>query len=196
MKKDRRIIDSYETDYSGQKITVQVVKPKNKVVQKNRPRNVTSCPECNSTLILNNLGVWECTGDQIKQWDSQFRKYARLDEDGKVEYLKSVSDTGRFEYLFGRWEYSQELEEVSFDCGYSNRIHLPLPDSKSRLPDPLFVKHVETKIGRPLSEEEKWGEHDLWFFQGQYFTKYRKNARKVRIPIITLPDDVLTRGGV
>jgi len=196
MKKDRRVIDSYETEYLGQKVTIKVGKPKEKRKQINRPKNVTTCPECSSTLILNNIGVWQCTGDQLKQWENQFYKYSKLNEDDKVEFLKSVSDTGKFQYLFGRWEYSQESDSQGFNCGYSNNINLPLPNSQSKLPDPLFVKHVERKLGRPLTEEEKWGEGDIWFYKGQYLNKYRKNSKRVKIPIISIPRDVINKAGI
>jgi hypothetical protein len=192
----RTIVDEYITDFEGQEVKVKVVKPKEKVKKINRRRLTDICPECGSKLVVNKMGAWECTGNMLKTWENLLDRYYKADDRKKIEILSKISDVGKFEELSWRWEASMEKDGPEFSCGYTNRLYPPIASNKSRLPDPLFVKRVERQIGRKLTEEELIGESELWFYKGQYLTKYRKNAKKVKIPVVTLPDDVISRDGI
>lgn len=58
-----------------------------------------------------------------------------------------------------------------------------------RIPDPSFTKLLEKKLGRPLTEEEKNEESELYFYAGQVLTSYREGAKIIRIPWIILPTE-------
>lgn len=192
----KKYVDEYETTLDGQDVTIKVAKPREKVNKLNRKRTTAICPECGSKLFINNIGAWECSGSMLKIWEKLFNKYEIANEERKLKILSTISDTARFEELQWRWAASTEKDGQEFNCGYTNRLYPPIASNKSRLPDPLFVKGIERKLGRKLTEEELIGEKELWYFKGQYTTKYRDSAKKVTIPVVTLPDDVLSRDGL
>lgn len=189
MKKKRNVIETFKAEHDGQVVTVERLKPKGPKKVRNKPRSTSICPECGSILKVGEHGSWECTGNQLEIWINQFYQYQRLNDDKKIEFLSKISDQSRFEYLFGRWEHSQEEDGPDFDCGYTNKLYPPHSASKLRLPDPIFCKFLERRLGRKLTEEELYGEDHVYFYAGQYISKPRKGAKKIRIPKITFPDD-------
>jgi len=190
MKKNK-ILETIESEYKGQKITVKVLKPKEHRVVRSTKRKITSCPNCMSNLILDEVGLWKCTGDKLKVWEVEFYRYHRAKDKLKVEILTNFSDSGMFLELYDRWAYSQvENEPEEYNCGYTNKTYPPVNHVKVSIPDPIFCGRIEKKLGRKLTEEELLGEHELFFFGGQVLTKYRKGAKRVKIPFIIFPDDV------
>lgn len=189
--KRKSFVEEFQSEMQGQTVTVKRLRPKGKKKSRTKPRNTAICPECGSVLKVSEHGPWECTGNQLEIWISQFSHYQQLGDLEKQEYLTEISDLPRFEYLYGRWEASLEEENAEpFTCGYTNDMSLPISSMKISLPDPLFVKHLEKRIGRKLTEEEKHNEEPLWFSGGMYIAKYKKGAKKVRIPKIIFPDEV------
>lgn len=191
-----RFINEYTTEVDGQEVTIKVVKPKEKVKKLLRKRETAICPECGSKLLINNVGAWECSGNMLKIWETTFNKYHAADDEKKVKILATISDVGKFEELYWRWAASIEEDGPEFNCGYTNRLYPPIASNKSRLPDPIFVKRIERQIGRPLTEEELIGEESIWYYRGQYFVKFKEGASRVKIPVVTLPDDVMSREGI
>jgi hypothetical protein len=184
-----KIINTYKEIIDSKEVSIKVVDSSKKSKRKNRSRTTAICPECNSVLKLNNLGIWECTGNELLYWHQEFAKYRIKEEQEKLEFLNTVSDTGQFIDLYNKWINSQELKGVTFDCGYSNRLYPSHSNSKEIIPDPVQVANIEKKLGRKLNLEELKNEQDLWVYGGQYLTKYRKGAKKVKIKYITFPDE-------
>lgn len=189
-KKRSDIIGEYELNYNGQNVKVTRHKAKDRKATHNARRAVVSCPHCLSTIRINEVGVWECTGDKLKSWEAEFLKFHGLNNEKKVEYIKGVSADSQFLELYDRWAYAYTTNNPKeFNCGYTNKMFLPISTVKVRLADPIFVKHLERKIGRKLTEEELRGEHELWYYNGMYLKKFKKGAKRVRIPHIILPGE-------
>lgn len=191
MKKIRNVISEKTIEYNGQQVTVKQIKPKDKKREFYDTRHsVTTCPNCLSRMILNAAGTWECSGDRLRVWESEFVKYRNMDKEKKLKYITDLSNSSRFLELFDRWEYAYNSngKEV-FGCGYTN-ILFPLNGSvQVRIPDPCFTKILEQKLGRPLKEEELYEEEELFFYAGRVLTKYREGAKVIRIPWVILPTE-------
>jgi hypothetical protein len=141
-------------------------------------------------MILDEAGTWQCSGDRLRVWESEFVKYRSMDKEKKVKYITDLSNSSRFLELFDRWEYAYNSngKEV-FGCGYTN-ILFPLNGSvQVRIPDPCFTKILEQKLGRTLKEEELYEEEELFFYAGRVLTKYREGAKVIRIPWVILPTE-------
>lgn len=191
MKKNKNVISEKTIDINGQQVTLQKFKPKDKKREFHDTRhNTTSCPNCLSRMTLNSLGTWECSGDRLRVWESEFIKYRSLDKEKKLKYITDLSNSSRFLELFDRWEYAYNSDgKEVFGCGYTN-ILFPLNGSvQVRIPDPSFTKILEQKLGRPLKEEELYEEEELFFYAGRVLTKYREGAKVIRIPWIVLPSE-------
>jgi len=175
----------------GQSYTVKQLKPKPKKRDVYVTRNTTtSCPNCSSTMKLNALGLFECSGDKIRIWEPDFVRYRQMSNEQKVKYLADLSNSSRFLELYDRWDYASSTEgEEEFNCGYTNILFPLTGTSQVRIPDPMFTKILEQKLGRSLTEEEIYGESELWAYQGAILTSWRKNARIVRIPFVILPNE-------
>lgn len=187
MRKKRTVIET-EAQIEGQTVTVKTFPGKAKRKVRNARPLSSSCPVCLSVLKLNDIKVWECTGNRLVFWEKEFSKYNTLTDEKKLEYLNKVSNTSRFYELLDRWNYCQETSEL-FDCGYTNEILPPMGIMQIRIPDPVFVKGIEKKLGRGLTEEELLGESELYFYAGQVLTRYRKNAKLIKIPFVLLPSE-------
>lgn len=188
-KKD--IISQYDIEYNGQIVKVTKLKPKDRKGAPNAARRISSCPSCLSVLKINAQGLWECTGDRLQLWDLEFARFDQLDDQAKALYIKNVSIDSRFLELYDKWVYAKkENKPEEFNCGYTNKIILPIGSGKTRIPDPIVTKRLETSLKRKLTEEEMYGEVDLWIKNRQVSLDYKRGARRVKIPIITLPDDV------
>lgn len=186
-----QIVNETEIDLEGQKVKVKKLKAKTKKRGRNDRSNSLSCPNCLSKLVTNQFGILECTGDRLKTWEKEFEKYHKLVPEKKVEYLKNVSANGNFQELYDRWVYAQQQEpSEALDCGFTNTLFPPNGNVKVRIPDPIFVKRLEQKLGRPLTEEELIGESPLYFYAGRVLTEWRKRAKEIRIPFIILPDEI------
>lgn len=190
MPKNRNVISETEIDLDGTKVKVKKLKARAKKRGRNDRSNNLSCPNCLSKLITNTYGVLECTGDRLKLWEKEFVKYFKLTPEEKLEYLKGVSSDGNFQDLYDRWVYAQEQNTPEeFGCGYTNTLFPPMGTVKVRIPDPIFTKRLEDKLGRKLTEEELIGESPLYFYQGRVLTEWRKRAKEIRIPYVILPDE-------
>lgn len=186
----RNLIEETTTQIDGETVTLKRFKPKNKKKSKNVRMTVTSCPNCMSSMILNSDGFWECTGSRLRLWEDEFNKFSGLTKEKQVEYLTTLSSYSRFVELYDKWKYSIEVGvPEEFNCGYTNIIYPPNGTVQVRIPDPLFVKRIEKKLGRPLTEEELYGESELYKYGGKILTQWRKKAIPIRIPWIVLPSE-------
>lgn len=184
------VISETQIDLDGQQVKVKKLKAKAKKRGRNDRSNSLTCPNCLSKLITNSIGLLECTGDRMKIWEKEFERYYKLDDEKKVEFLKNVSANGNFQELYDRWVYARENELPNeFDCGYSNVLFPPSGNVKVRIPDPIFCKRIEQKLGRKLTEEELYGESPLYQYGGRILTEWRKRAKEIRIPFVILPDE-------
>lgn len=189
-KKLRNIINEYQGEYLGQKVTVQVLKPKEKKEINNGRSNVNSCPNCLSRLTLDDSNNQKCSGDQLKIWEIQFDTFRKLDEKGKNEYLKNISYDSMFMELYDKWVYSVDNNAPEeYNCGFTNKIFLPIPSGNVTIADPVQAAIIERKLGRRLTEEEIYGESDLFSYQGMVLKEYRKGAKKIKITLIRFPED-------
>lgn len=184
-------LSRYIEEINGQQVTVKVLKPHKKAKNFNKKRATAKCPECGSNLYVDEVGALDCDGSLLKTWENLCKVYHEADDQAKDQIMNTLSDKDKFQELYWRWAVSIESGGTGLThCGYTNRLYPPIASNKSRLPDPLFTKRIERQLGRNLTEEEILGEVDLWYYKGQYLTKWRKNAKKVVIPIITIPDEV------
>lgn len=157
--------------------------PKNNYRQKN-----TICPYCLSTLVLNTVKTWECTGDRLKLWETEFLKYNQLSIEEKTNYMLNFSHPGLFLDLYEKWNYIEDGRRVRFSCEYSNKIFNPISRFRTTLYDPIMVKCIEKSLGRKLLLEEKEGEVDLYREGRTFFKDFKRGRVKVKIPQITYPD--------
>ena len=99
------------------------------------------CPECMSKLTTNSDYSKVCSGDKLKYWAKEFKKYKKLNDDDKQQYLESVSMKGKFLDLYDRW-----CKVGSISCDYSNRIYSLVSDNVTTIPDPLQIKYLEKQL--------------------------------------------------
>jgi len=190
MAKTKPIKESEEL-YNGHRVKVKTY-----ALKKHRRDNYVannrynSCPNCLSRMTLNELGMWECSGDRLRTWESEFVKYRNMDKAKKLKYITSLSNSSRFLELYDSWEYALNSNgKEAFGCGYTN-VLFPLNGSvQVRIPDPIFTKIIEQKIGRKLTEEELYEEQEISFYAGRVLTKYREGAKVIRIPWVVLPTE-------
>lgn len=190
-KKPRNLLKQYKTTYDGSEVTVNVLKPRHVKGVNHARRSNSHCPNCNSTLIVNENGLYECTSDKLAHWDKEFFKFYMMLPNEKVDYLTKISKDSMFFDLYDKWVYARENNSPDdFNCGYTNNIFLPIASNKSIIPDPCYVSFLEKRLKRPLTEEELRNETELWIKGKRVFTQYRKGAKMVEIPYILLPDEV------
>jgi hypothetical protein len=188
-KKPRNLLKQYQTEYQGSKVTVNVLKPKQVKGVNHARRSTANCPNCNSSLIVNDNGLYECSSDKLVHWDKEFYKYYMMSPPEKVEYLATISRDSMFFDLYDKWVFARENESPEdYTCGYTNIIFLPIGSNKTIIPDPMYVGFLEKRLKRPLTEEEIRNESELWIKGKRVFTEYRKGARMVKIPYIIFPD--------
>lgn len=110
-------------------------------------RNVSNlCPNCFSTLTLNEQGGFDCSGDRIASWKDEVNKYRGMSEDDKKEYLAALANPSKFIELVGSFD--------TLDCGYNAKINHVTADYNTRIPDPLSVIKMERILKRKLTESE------------------------------------------
>ena len=190
MKKKRNVDIQYETDYNGQKVVVTRFKPKERKVKSNARHIISNCPCCGSHLVLNEVKVWSCDGSKLKYWESEFIKLTSMNDIEKGEYLSNISSDSQFFDLYDRWKYAQEENKPEeFNCGYTNNIFLPVGSTRTIIPDPLYVKWLEIRLKRKLTEEELMNEGELYIRYKKVTDRWFKGSRKVIIPYIILPDE-------
>jgi hypothetical protein len=150
----------------------------------------SSCPNCFSKLKVDSEGHFYCTGDRLIYWESEFISYRNMNEDQRAKYLYGLGNNSRFLELYDYWNYTQSTDgEEIFTCGYTNKLFPLLGNSDVRIPDPLFVKTVESKLGRKLTEEELHEEEVIYFYAGSVYDKFKEGAKILRIPWIIMPKE-------
>jgi hypothetical protein len=191
-KRAKSVSEREETQADGSKLKIRQVKPRDKKKVNYVARHtVTSCPNCLSTMILDEAKVFKCTGNKLQLWESDFARYNKMSDKDKTKYITELSNYSRFLELYDRWEYALKSDgEEKFDCGYTNILFPPNGNSQVRIPDPSFTKILEKKLGRPLTEEEKHEESELFFYAGRVLTTYKEGAKLIRIPWLILPSEV------
>jgi hypothetical protein len=183
-------IDAGIVEINGQSVPLKKFKAKKNKRMKNVRHTITNCPNCLSSMRLNAHGSWECSADKLNVWEKDFIAFSQLGDKEKGEYLLGLSNYSRFIELFDKWKYSQDNNAPEeFNCGYTNTMYPMIGTASVRIPDPLVVKRIEHKLGRPLTEEELIGESELWAFGGRILTEWRKKAKQIRIPYIILPSE-------
>jgi hypothetical protein len=189
MKKSN-VIAEYQDQIEGIAVTIQKIKTKEKkVVSYGRPSAI-NCPYCLSTLVTDKSGIQQCSGNKLEFWEKEFLKMSKMNDYQRGNYIKTISEESQFFELYDRWAFAQvPANEEKFNCGYTNKIFFPMPSGNVTIPDPIRVSYIEKKVNRRLSEEELYGESELWQFGGMVLKEYRKGARKVKIPLIRFPED-------
>lgn len=189
MKKNKNVISEYQDYYNGQLVTVHKFKPKDKKTV-NTTRNIlVNCPNCLSRIELDSFNSYKCSGDRLVQWHKEFEVFESLDDSKKLQFLKNISFDSMFLELYDRWIYSKRNPEEPFDCGFTNQIFLPIPSCSITIPDPAQVKRIEKKLRRKLTEEEIFGEKELFEYRGSVFEHYRNGAKAIKISLIRFPED-------
>lgn len=187
----RNLVKQYQEEVDGQEVTVSQFKPKDKKGKSYGRSSTTNCPCCGSKLGLNDQQLWYCTSDKLKYWESEFDKYASLNDADKVIYLQNITSDSQFFDLFDKWKYSKEVDKPDeFHCGYTNNIFLPIANTRTIIPDPLVVKRLEEKLKRPLTEEELKNEGTIHFRFKKVSDKWFKGGKPFIIPYIVLPDEI------
>lgn len=189
-RKNPNLVKVDTVEIEGQKVPLKKFKAKKDRRKKNARSTITNCPNCLSTMKLNKLGSWECSGDKLTIWDKDFEEFLKLGEKERGDYLNNLSNYSRFVELFDKWKYAKETNAPEeFNCGFINAV-FPMTGSASvRIPDPLVVKKLEKKLGRELTYDELIGESELWSYGGRVLTHWRKKAKQIRIPYVVLPSE-------
>jgi hypothetical protein len=189
-KSKKNVIAEYQEQIEGKAVTIQKFKPKDKKAVSYGRANTINCPYCLSHLTTDGGGIQQCSGNKLEFWDKEFNKFTKLNEHLKRKYIETISEESQFFELYDRWTFAQVPEnEEKFNCGYTNKIFFPMPSGNVTIPDPVRVAHIEKKIGRSLTEEELYGESELWQFGRQILKEYKKGARKLKIALIRFPGD-------
>ena len=190
MKKKKNLLKQYKSTYNNQDITVNVIKPKDKKEVNNARSNTLTCPNCLSKMTLDSNGNQQCSGSQLKIWESEFSRFQNLGEEKKAIYLKDISYDSMFLELYDKWAYSVLTNNPDeFNCGYSNKIFLPVPSCQVTIPDPIQLSIIEKNVGRALTEEEIFGEKELYYNQGIVTEEFTSTSKKLKIRLIRFPED-------
>lgn len=129
------------------------------------------CPNCFSTLGQDQNGAIICSGDRMKAWHEEFKKFNGLSEEEQADYLSKLDDPDRF------LELASSLS--GNDCGFSTKISHVAPNQSIRIPDPLAVMRLERTLQRKLSEDELDEEH-----------VFEVEGKPYRLPFVNFPEDV------
>lgn len=150
-----------------------------------------TCPQCLSTLKLDDKGHWSCSGDKLKIWEKDFEAYSKLSEIQQNEFLLKFDDVDLFLELFEKWNYTDNRgNRTNFCCSYSNSVFNLVLTQTLTIPDPLQIYHIEKSLKRPLTEEEKRGEKAIWSCGGQFYSSYKKGRKRIIINTVNIPEDV------
>lgn len=135
-------------------------------------RNVSNlCPNCFSTLNIDDSGGFACSGDRIASWRKEIEAYREMPEQAQQTYLATLSNPSKFVELVGSFD--------TLDCGLSNQLSNVTSTNNTRIPDPMAVGKLERILKRSLTAEEL--EEDYEFeFEGKRYT----------IPFVNFPDDI------
>lgn len=190
MSKKRNLLEETLIEIEGQQVSLKRFKEKDRRRPGNARSTTTTCPNCMSIMKINESGVWYCTGDRLKVWEKEFEQFFKFTPEKKAEYLSSLSNDSRFLELYDRWEYAYKNDvPEEFVCDYTNNIFLPIGSNQVRIPDPIFVRNIEDKLGRKLTEEELIGEEKLYYHKGHVTDKWHKNGKEIKIPYVLLPSE-------
>lgn len=186
----KNVIAEYEIEYNGQKVKVHKFKAKDRKALNYARPSLGACPNCLSRIGVNASGVQYCTGNKLKFWENEFIKFNTMDDKAKVEYLSNITEESQFLELYDRFntQLAAEVKE-DFNCGYINKIFFPVPSGNVTIPDPVKVSNLEKKLKRRLTEEELFGESELWECSGAIGKEYKKGAKRIRIALIKFPQD-------
>lgn len=147
------------------------------------------CTNCLSSLVVSGEGKYECSGDRLKIWEKEFLAYTKMSDKEKIRYLMAFSHPDLFEELFEKWSYKEgDGHRPNFECGYSNKIYSLINPLRVMMPDPILVKKIEKSLGRKLTEEELYGEKDIFREGKTYFEDYKKGRIRAKITLIYFPD--------
>jgi len=132
------------------------------------------CPNCFSTLVKNEDGDIECSGDKLKFWKDEVALYKKMNVEQQKIYLESLENANEFLRLAAAVETAEAL-----DCGYSANLVSIIPNYSTRIPDPMAVNKLERKLKRLLTEEE--------LEEGYTF---KLDNEIYMLPFINFPEDV------
>ena len=188
MKKNK-VISISTIIIEGKEVTLKKLEyKKNKKDKFSFKNSGSSCPNCFSLLKTDSEGHLYCTGNRLIYWESEFISYKSMNDEQKAKYLDGLGNNSRFLELYDSWEYAQNSNgEELFTCGYTNNIFPLIGNADVRIPDPLFVKTIETKLGRKLREEELHEEELIYFYAGQVYDKFKEGAKVLRVPWVIMP---------
>jgi len=186
----KNVISEYQAQVNGQSVIVHKYKPKDKKpVSYGRP-NAVNCPYCLSLLTFDAAGLQQCSGSKLEFWDKEFTKFSKMNDYKKRKYILTIAEESQFFELYDRWLYAQKPEsKEKFNCGYTNKIFFPMPTGNVTIPDPMRVAYIQKRLGRELTEEELYGESELWLLGKIVLKDYKKGARKVKIALLKFPQD-------
>lgn len=191
IKKDldiHRVEKDGEVLYAGVKVKKLKARKKKKEHGNGRRGNPI-CTNCLSTLLVGEEGKYECSGDRLKIWEREFLNYLKMNDKEKIRYLMAFSHPDLFEELFDRWNYKDnDGHRPNFECGYSNKIYSLVNPLRVMMPDPILCKKIEKSLGRALTEEEKYGEKDIFRAGNSYFEDFKKGRVRVKITLVFFPD--------
>ena len=115
---------------------------------------MSPCPECGSELIVELRGVIVCSQDRLKDIYNKCLQYERADSKEKIEILKSDKN-GSFIELYERWSHKDgKGNRSAFVCGYSNRLHSPVPSYNWYVYEVWQVERLERAVRRKLTQAE------------------------------------------
>jgi len=186
-----KVISTFTIVIEGKEITSKKFEfKKNKKNSYKSINSGSSCPNCFSKLKVDSEGHLYCTGDRLIYWESEFISYKNMNDKQKIKYLDGLGNNSRFLELYQGWEcaLNSNGEEI-FTCGYTNKIFPLLGNADVRIPDPLFVKTIESKLGRKLTEEELHEEQLIYFYAGNVYDKFKEGAKVLRIPWVIIPKE-------
>lgn len=129
------------------------------------------CPNCFSTLVLDEVGSFSCSGDRLTAWKNDIDKYKAMNDDEQKAYLQTLDSPSKFVDLVGSFD--------TLDCGYNVRLNNITPGYSCRIADPMAVARLERILKRPLTEEEQEEGHEFILDGKAYF-----------LPMVNFPDDL------
>jgi hypothetical protein len=136
-------------------------------------------------LKLNEDGVWLCTGNKLEYWNKEFEIFSKLSKKDKEIYMSTVENQSKFNELQNKFKNNND----KLECEFVTAIFAATPSYSTSIPDPVIVGRIERQFRRNLTEEEKYGEVDLFVKDNKYSLTKEEGYTKIKIPMVVFPDE-------
>jgi len=152
------------------------------MVRRTRYRNPKHlCPNCMSSMKLDEKGKYKCTGDRLNLWKKEFERFEKMNTKEREDFLKGIENIDKFMELFNK--------RLNLECDYSSRMVDITPTYSVEIPDPMHVSKIEKALGRRLTELELEEGYKFYTDGNNIFSEKKEGTRYFFIERIIFPDE-------